>query len=148
MLHEMLPSLENPVEHGGTRMQYVHAIDQYYRVDYEAVFGPLPDLSDSARFPASAGPVNDPNSKAAWEAMSPEDRDAVNRVYANIGKALADGVHLPQPAHHRQPVAVGVTAAEGKKRVVAVAVRREGEAVLEAVCTCFVLPRHVLDAPA
>ena len=54
-----------------------------------------------------------------------------------------------------KPVRVGavleaearVTAAEGKKRVVAVAVRREGEAVLEGVCTCFVLPRHVLDAP-
>ena len=97
---QALGPLENPVEHGGTRMQYVHAIDQYYRVDYEAVFGPLPDLSDSVRFPASAGPVNDPNSKAAWEAMSPEDRDAVNRVYANIGKALAayERLIIPGPS--------------------------------------------------
>lgn len=97
---QALGPLENPVEHGGTRMQYVHAIDQYYRADYEAVFGPLPDLSDSVRFPASAGPVNDPNSKAAWEAMSPEDRDAVSRVYANIGKALAayERLILPGPS--------------------------------------------------
>jgi acyl-coenzyme A thioesterase PaaI-like protein len=55
-----------------------------------------------------------------------------------------------------KPVRVGavleaearVTAVEGKKRVVAVAVRREEETVLEGVCTCFVLPRHVLDAPS
>jgi cytochrome c peroxidase len=97
---QALGPLENPVEHGGTRMQYVHVIDQYYREDYEAIFGPLPDLSDSARFPASAGPVDEPNARNAWEAMSLEDRDTVNRVYANIGKALAayERLIIPGPA--------------------------------------------------
>jgi acyl-coenzyme A thioesterase PaaI-like protein len=54
-----------------------------------------------------------------------------------------------------KPVQVGavlvaearVTAAEGKKRVVSVVVQWDGEAVLEGVCTCFVLPRHVLAGP-
>jgi acyl-coenzyme A thioesterase PaaI-like protein len=41
-----------------------------------------------------------------------------------------------------------VTAADGKKRLVTVAVQRDGETVLEGVCTCFVLPRHVLAGPA
>lgn len=97
---QALGPLENPVEHGGTRTQYVHAIARYYREEYESIFGPLPDLSDSARFPARAGPVNDPNSKAAWEAMRPEDRDSVNSVYANIGKALAayECLILPGPS--------------------------------------------------
>ncbi len=86
---QALGPLENPVEHGGTRTQYAHLVDQYYREEYEAIFGPLPDLSDPARFPASAGPVEDPGARAAWEAMNPADRDAVNRIYANMGKAIA-----------------------------------------------------------
>jgi cytochrome c peroxidase len=86
---QALGPLENPVEHGGTRTQYAHLINQYYRAEYEDIFGPLPDLSDLSRFPVSAGPVDDPESRASWEAMSAEDRDAVNRIYANMGKAIA-----------------------------------------------------------
>jgi cytochrome c peroxidase len=81
--------MESAVEHGGTRTQYAHLIDRYYRADYEAVFGPLPDLSDPARFPDSAGPVEDPALRSAWEAMDPADQQAVTRIYANMGKALA-----------------------------------------------------------
>ncbi len=81
--------LESLVEHGGNRTQYAHLIAQHYRQEYEALFGPLPDLGDPERFPPSAGPVADPEARAAWEAMAPEDRDAVNRVFANLGKAIA-----------------------------------------------------------
>jgi cytochrome c peroxidase len=97
---QALGPIENPVEHGGTRAQYVHWIAQYYRADYEAVFGPLPDLSDPARFPKRAGPVEDPDAKAAWEAMRPADRDTVNRIYANIGKAIAayERLIIPGPS--------------------------------------------------
>jgi cytochrome c peroxidase len=88
------------VEHGGTRTQYAHLIDQYYRTDYEVIFGPLPDLSDLARFPANAGPLGDVQAQAAWEAMNPGDRDAVNRIYANMGKAIAayERLILPGPS--------------------------------------------------
>ncbi len=81
--------LESPVEHGGNRTQYAHLVAQHYRDEYQALFGPLPDLSDLERFPPSAGPVADPDARAAWEAMAPEDQDAVNRVFANLGKAIA-----------------------------------------------------------
>jgi cytochrome c peroxidase len=56
----------------------------HYQADYEAVFGPLPALSDQARFPATGMPGD-----VAFDAMAADDRDAVNRVFANLGKALA-----------------------------------------------------------
>src|SRR3954452_11183416 len=86
---QALGPLESPVEHGGSRPQYAHLIDQVYRAEYEALFGPLPKRSNLARFPAAAGPVSDPVTRAAWEQMTPADREAVTRIYANIGKAIA-----------------------------------------------------------
>jgi cytochrome c peroxidase len=78
--------MEIPVEHGGNRTQYVHLVAQHYRNEYEAVFGPLPNLD---HLPPSAGPVTDPIARAAWEALAQHDRDAVSRVYTNMGKAIA-----------------------------------------------------------
>src|SRR5690606_11983621 len=83
---QALGPLESPVEHGGNRTQYAHLIKQHYQAEYEAIFGPLPDLSD---LPANAGPVEDPAARAAWETMSEGDKEAVTRVYVNMGKAIA-----------------------------------------------------------
>jgi cytochrome c peroxidase len=94
---QALGPLESAVEHGGNRTQYAHLIEQQYKADYEAIFGPLPDLST---LPANAGPVEDAGARAAWEAMSEQNRQAVSRVYANIGKAIAAyerGI-MPAPA--------------------------------------------------
>lgn len=77
--------MESAVEHGGNRTQYAHLIDQFYRAQYEAIFGPLPDLSG---LPANAGPIDDPAARAAWEAMSEAARVNVSRIYANMGKAI------------------------------------------------------------
>src|SRR4051794_27061696 len=97
---QALGPLESPVEHGGSRTQYAHLIDQSYRAEYEALFGRLPALSDAARFPASAGPVADPAARSAWEQMTPADRDAVSRIYANLGKAIAayERTIMPRPS--------------------------------------------------
>ena len=46
----------------------------------------LPDLSG---LPRSAGPVADPEAAANWEAMSPEEKEAVTRIYVNMGKSIA-----------------------------------------------------------
>lgn len=83
---QALGPLESPVEHGGSRLQYAHLVAAHYRREYEGIFGPLPDL---AGLPEQGGPVADPGRRAAWEALAPEQRDAVNRVFANIGKAIA-----------------------------------------------------------
>ena len=97
---QALGPMESPVEHGGTRTQYAHLMDEYYRAEYETLFGPLPDFSDRTRFPDVAGPVDDPAARAAWEAMTPEDREAVTQVYANVGKAIAayERLILPGPS--------------------------------------------------
>src|SRR5690606_23988523 len=68
------------------RTQYAHLIDQHYKAEYEAIFGPLPELS---ALPVNAGPVEDAAAHAAWDAMSDADRETVNRIYANLGKAIA-----------------------------------------------------------
>jgi cytochrome c peroxidase len=83
---QALEPLENPVEHGGNRAQYVHLIEQHYRAEYEAIFGPLPDL---AGLPDSAGPVEDAAVRAAWDAMSAQEQETVTRIFANMGKAIA-----------------------------------------------------------
>ena len=38
---QALGPLESPVEHGGSRTQYAHLIDQAYRAEYEALFAAL-----------------------------------------------------------------------------------------------------------
>jgi cytochrome c peroxidase len=100
---QALTPMENPIEHGGTRTQYVRTIgeDETYRAEYEAIFGPLPDFSDATRFPETAGPVDDPEARASWEMMTSEDRQAVIEVYANMGKAIAAYERLIMPGPSR-----------------------------------------------
>jgi cytochrome c peroxidase len=83
---QALGPLESPVEHGGTRAGYAHILAKHYRAEYERLFGRLPDLS---RVPRRAGPVDEPEARAAWQRLGPEVQDDVNRVYANLGKAIA-----------------------------------------------------------
>lgn len=95
---QALGPFESAVEHGGNRTQYVRLIATYYKDDYEALFGTLPDFS---MLPANAGPVADPSAYAAWKAMSQADREAVTRVFANMGKAIAAYERLIMPGSSR-----------------------------------------------
>jgi cytochrome c peroxidase len=83
---QALGPLESAVEHGGNRTQYVHLLAREYRAEYEALFGKLPALS---HLPQQAGPVADPQARAAWEALPAAERDQVSGVFANLGKAIA-----------------------------------------------------------
>ncbi len=83
---QALGPLESAVEHGGNRTLYAHLIARNDRAEYEALFGRLPDTT---KLPPSAGPVADPTARAAWDGMTAHDRDAVTRLYANMGKAIA-----------------------------------------------------------
>ena len=88
---QALQPLENPREHGSTRLQVVRRISDTpgLRAEYEAVFGPLPDLS---RFPPAGGPGVLPAGSplhAAWTSMGESDQAVVNRLFANVGKAIA-----------------------------------------------------------
>jgi cytochrome c peroxidase len=75
-----LKAIEGPNEMDFSRVEVAHFIDESYRADYEAVFGPMPDLSG---LPARARP-----GEPAWESLPAASQDDVQRVFANVGKSL------------------------------------------------------------
>lgn len=75
--------LENPAEMDFTRLEVAHLVQALYADRYGKAFGPVPDVSDPARFPARGRPGS-----PEWERMAPADRDLVDRIVANVGKAL------------------------------------------------------------
>ena len=83
---QALGPMESAVEHGGNRTLYAHLVAEYYADEYTALFGPLPDVSN---LPLNAGPVADSEAAANWDAMSPQDKEAVTRIYVNMGKSIA-----------------------------------------------------------
>ncbi|MEX1024690.1 MAG: cytochrome c peroxidase [Planctomycetota bacterium] len=90
---QALSPLENEVENATTRLALVHRIaaDPLFAREYERAFGPLPDVSDPARFPAAGRPVPadlEHPDHLVWAAMAPSDQDAVTQVFVNVGKAL------------------------------------------------------------
>ncbi len=93
---------ETPNEQGGTRMEAARLIarDAGYRNAYEALFGPLPDLSSPTRFPEKAAPIAGSDAGAAWTAMAPDDRELVTRIFVNIAKSIEayERLLLPGPS--------------------------------------------------
>lgn len=83
---QALGPLESAVEHGGNRTLYVRLVARHYRAEYESIFGRMPA---TAALPANAGPLGNAAEQAAWQSMSGDERDAVNRAFANLGKAIA-----------------------------------------------------------
>lgn len=83
---QALGPLEDPLEHGGNRLQYARLIQSHYGQSYADLFGPMPDLSS---LPEDASPLGSRAEQEAWQAMEPAARDAVSRVFANLGKAIA-----------------------------------------------------------
>lgn len=91
---QALQPIENPVEHGITRTRLARLIfeDDELNAAYESVFAPLPDLDDESRFPLDARPVDDDpehEHHRAWMDMAEDDRQAIDEIFANFGKALA-----------------------------------------------------------
>lgn len=81
---QALGPFEDAKEFGSSRLFVAKQIQQRYSAEYAAVFGakyPLPDLSV---FPPSGKPGD-----AAYDALSAADKDAVTRIYVNVGKAIA-----------------------------------------------------------
>ncbi|RUU10656.1 c-type cytochrome [Mesorhizobium sp. M7A.T.Ca.TU.009.01.3.2] len=83
---QALTPLENPLEQAGNRTAYAHYIKKRFGERYERIFGPLPDFSG---MPLDASPLGNDVERAAWNAMSGPQRDAINGVFANLGKAIA-----------------------------------------------------------
>lgn len=83
---QALGPLEDAAEHGANRVQLVRVLQAHYRAEYEALFGPFPSLQG---LPARASPLGSRDERLAWQAMPPAQREAVNRVFANLGKSIA-----------------------------------------------------------
>lgn len=81
---QALGPLESRVEHNVSRLAVVHLIFTLYRADYEAMFGSMPPLDDALRFPAAGRPGD-----STYDSLATSDRDAVDSVFANVGKAIA-----------------------------------------------------------
>jgi cytochrome c peroxidase len=86
---------ESPVI-GATRLGIARLMYRKYRDEYNAVFSPpLPadlddETGDPARFPPAGKPKRSPQDPdGPWEKMAEADRQIVNRILVNCGKAVA-----------------------------------------------------------
>jgi len=86
MWSQALGPLEDSVEHGGNRLRLAHVIANHHAQAYTEAFGRLPDLGG---LPPDASPRGTPAEQAAWRALDESTRQAVSRVFANMGKAIA-----------------------------------------------------------
>jgi cytochrome c peroxidase len=86
---------ESSQNFASNRTEFAHMLFRKYRADYDALFPvPLdpaldPAAPDAARFPPQAKPKKDAMAPdGPWELMAEADRDIVNVIVANSGKAL------------------------------------------------------------
>ncbi len=93
--------VERPEIMNGTRLGVAHRLFAKYRAEYDAVFphklDPAldPAAPGAARFPPSGKPKPGPDAPdGPWEKMAPADRELVNVVLANFGKAIAAYMRL------------------------------------------------------
>lgn len=99
--------LESPVEMNGSRLFTAQVMHQNHRSEYEAIFGSMPDLDDTTRFPALTAETTGcqpksvdtlttcdgtehglPGDSGEFDGMTPADQDAVTEVVVNMGKAI------------------------------------------------------------
>ncbi len=95
---QALEPFESPAEHGLTRADITQIVLSFYRQQYEAVFGPAPD---TAQWPLDASPLLPGEKLANWQAAPEPVRNAIDGVYANIGKAIAAYERTLLPAESR-----------------------------------------------
>ncbi|MGK0269659.1 MAG: cytochrome c peroxidase [Cocleimonas sp.] len=96
---QALSSIENPAEQNFTRMEMMHLIstDQYYRQQYQRIFGTkLLKQTTLNTYPLKAGPNAKLKDLIAWKKLNREQRQKVNLVFTNIGKAIASFVSTIQ----------------------------------------------------
>ncbi len=87
---QALIPLENQIEHGGTRTQYVQYVLNRYPQLYQAAFDSLPALLMNTILPEQASPTSQyVDEQKNWQRLGTQIQTEINRVYANIGKSLA-----------------------------------------------------------
>ena len=86
--------LEDPNEHGTSRLQIAHYIFDTPDLEeaYTHLFGDLPPLDNAGRFPPRGRPVPDNTADPAhiaWTSMTPEDQESITTVLVNVAKSIA-----------------------------------------------------------
>jgi cytochrome c peroxidase len=83
--------IEDPIEFNSSRLFVAQQIARLYRADYEAVFGPMPQLSRYLTVaPANAGCDQLPTDVVHGTCVKPGYDDAdVTRLVVNMGKAIS-----------------------------------------------------------
>jgi cytochrome c peroxidase len=79
---------EGPPVQNGSRLQLAHVVFDHYRDDYNHAFPQFPldsGLADLKRFPPTGSPYTD---TANWNSLSKGDKEIVNRILVNYGKAI------------------------------------------------------------
>jgi len=97
---QALGPIESKVEHGISRTMSASIIITYYRDEYQEVFGSFPEIAIENLRKNARPAADDPMALKSWVLMGPEEREAVNRIYVNMGKAIGAFVRtiVPGPA--------------------------------------------------
>jgi len=107
LFNQPFGALESPVEMNSSRLFMAEQVYANHRPEYEAIFGALPPLDDTARFPALSAQITGcqpttvdppptcngtshglPGDGTEFDGLAAADQQAVTRVVANVGKAL------------------------------------------------------------
>jgi len=91
---QALKPMEDRIEMNGSRVQVAFLInsDPGLRLAYTEIFGELPALPRLETIRRSARPrLQDPTDpdQVAWAGISKSDQENINRIFSNVGKALA-----------------------------------------------------------
>lgn len=91
---QALGPLENSVEMDSSRTDAVRHVaeTESLRAIYTSLFGAMPEVSDSERFPPGAKPRT-----PQWESMTPDDQQAITGAFVNLGKSIEAYERLLQP---------------------------------------------------
>lgn len=77
---------EDGLEHGSNRVALVRWVRAHYQDAYEQSFGTMPDLGP---LPEAASPNGTDAERTSWAGLTDSQRERINRVFANMGKAIA-----------------------------------------------------------
>lgn len=136
---QALTPLENPAEQDFTRTEIVHVFkrNQTYQTQYKVIFGN--DLKDKALsdLPDRAGPNGNIKALKAWKKLNKQQRNAINRVFTNIGKAIASYVSTLKSQPSRFDNYVTERLASGKSQLLSDSEKRGLELFISQKSGCI-----------
>jgi cytochrome c peroxidase len=100
---QALEPLENPAEHGLTRVEVIRLLltDATYRQQYTGLFGALPDNHWLESLPTQGSPLGDLAQLTTWKQLPQAQREQIDQLFANTGKAIAAYVSTLKPQPNR-----------------------------------------------